>query len=170
MFALFLQTRGGLPQLAALALALVLGSGGNARGEEPRPAAAGAAPRVEPVAAGPVPPAEFFRGNYLLIGRKPDGGAAYVGRVSLREEEGGGLAVTRRIGGRAVRGSARFETATADRIPVLRMRFVFDGRRCEGTYLWQTDLDNYSRLTGYVYRLDGKTRSPGLEALFPARN
>jgi hypothetical protein len=36
----------------------------------------------------------------------------------------------------------------------------------EGTYLWQSDADNFARLTGYVYRSGHSTESPGMEALF----
>jgi hypothetical protein len=45
------------------------------------------------------------------------------------------------------------------------MRFRFDGNEYDATYSWQSDPDNYPRLTGYLY-LSG-TKSPGLEALFP---
>lgn len=153
---LFRFSRKGFAGAIVLAASLGLGSAG-LRGE-PRGGAVN------------VPPAGFFAGDYALIGRKPDSRETYAGRVRLRESSGGGLEVTRTVNGRTARGRAAFETATADRIPVLRMRFTLDGRRCEGTYLWRSDLDNYLRLTGYVYRLDGGTKSAGLEALFPARD
>ena len=72
----------------------------------------------------------------------------------------------RTVEGKTGKCAARFDTvAGTDRIPVLRMRFRFDGTEYDATYSWQSDPDNYPRLTGYLY-LSG-TKSPGLEALFP---
>src|SRR4029077_7252374 len=107
----------------------------------------------------------YMAGEYELIGRKADSTATYTGHVTLRDE-GGILQVTRTIEGKTDKCAARFDTvAGADRIPVLRMHFRFDGKEYDATYRWQSDPDNYPRFTGYVY-LTG-TKSPGLEALFP---
>ncbi|MGC1320568.1 MAG: hypothetical protein WA849_00145 [Candidatus Udaeobacter sp.] len=107
----------------------------------------------------------YMTGEYDLIGRKADSSAAYNGHVTLREE-GGVLQVARTVEGETDRCVARFDTvAGTDRIPVLRMRFRFDGKEYDVTYSWQSDPDNYPRFTGYLY-LSG-TKSPGLEALFP---
>ena len=107
----------------------------------------------------------YMAGEYDLIGRKADWSATYNGRVTLRDE-GGVLQVIRTVEGKTGKCAARFDTvAGTDRIPVLRMRFRFDGNEYDATYSWQSDPDNYPRLTGYLY-LSG-TKSPGLEALFP---
>src|SRR5450755_2785643 len=107
----------------------------------------------------------FLVGNYLLVGKKPDSELTYLGRVVLKQR-GDKFEVRRTINGQTVRGTASFETATPDKIPVLRMRFQFEGEACEATYLWQGDLDNYVRLTGYVYSTTkNKTKLPGLEVL-----
>jgi hypothetical protein len=107
----------------------------------------------------------YMAGEYDLIGRKADSSATYNGRVTLRNE-GGVLQVIRIIEGKTGKCAARFDTvAGTDRIPVLRMRFRFDGNEYDATYSWQSDPDNYPRFTGYLY-LSG-TKSPGLEALFP---
>jgi hypothetical protein len=107
----------------------------------------------------------YMAGEYDLIGRKADSSATYNGRVTLRDE-GGVLQVIRTVEGKTDKCAARFDTvAGTDRIPVLRMRFRFDGTEYDATYSWQSDPDNYPRLTGYLY-LSG-TKSPGLEALFP---
>jgi len=107
----------------------------------------------------------YMAGEYDLIGRKADSSATYNGDVALRDE-GGVLQVTRTVEGKTDKCSARFDTvAGSDRIPVLRMRFRFEGKEYDATYTWQSDPDNYPRLTGYLY-LSG-TKSPGLEALFP---
>jgi len=107
----------------------------------------------------------YMAGEYDLIGRKADSSATYNGHVTLRDE-GGVLQVTRTVEGKTDKCTARFDTvAGSDRIPVLRMRFRFEGKEYDATYNWQSDPDNYPRLTGYLY-LSG-TKSPGLEALFP---
>lgn len=107
----------------------------------------------------------YMAGEYDLIGRKADSTTTYHGRVMLRDEAGV-LQVTRDIGGKTDKCAARFDAvAGTDRIPVLRMRFHFDGKEYDATYRWQSDPDNYPRFTGYLY-LSG-TKSPGLEALFP---
>ena len=107
----------------------------------------------------------YMAGEYDLIGRKADSAATYTGHVTLRDK-GGVLQVTRTVEGRTDKCAARFDTvAGADRIPVLRIHFHFDGKEYDGTYRWQSDPDNYPRFTGYVYLAN--TKSPGLEALFP---
>ena len=107
----------------------------------------------------------YMAGEYDLIGRKADSSGTYNGHVTFRDE-GGVLQVTRTIEGKTGKCAARFDTvAGTDRIPVLRMHFHFDGKDYDATYRWQSDPDNYPRLTGYLY-LSG-TKSPGLEALFP---
>jgi hypothetical protein len=106
----------------------------------------------------------FLAGNYRLIGQKPDSGAAYSGRLTL-QRRGRAFHVIRTIDRATAEGTASIET-TSEGIAVLRMRFPFDGVEHEATYLWQSDLDNYPRLAGYVYRLKRATKSPGIEALF----
>jgi len=112
---------------------------------------------------------EFLRnyvaGEYDLIGRKADSSATYNGHVTLRDE-GGVLQVTRTVECKTDKCAARFDTiAGSDRIPVLRMRFRFEGKEYDATYSWQSDPDNYPRFTGYLY-FSG-IKAPGLEALFP---
>ena len=107
----------------------------------------------------------YMAGEYDLIGGKADSTATYAGHVTLRDE-GGVLQVIRTIEGKTDKCAARFDTvAGADRIPVLKMHFLFDGKEYDATYRWQSDPDNYPRFTGFVY-LAG-TKSTGLEALFP---
>ena len=108
----------------------------------------------------------YMAGEYELVGRKADSSATYNGHVTVRDE-GGVLKVIRIVEGKTEECAARFDTvAGTDRIPVLRMRFRFDGKEYDATYIWQSDPDNYPRFTGYLY-LSG-TKSPGLETLFPA--
>jgi hypothetical protein len=110
----------------------------------------------------------FLKGDYVVIGKKPDSDVTYQGRVTLQPRELE-FDVTRVIAGKTERGTAWFETTgKPDQIPVLRMRFTQDGKSYEATYMWRSDLDNYGRITGYVFLpTPGATKSPGLEALFP---
>jgi hypothetical protein len=137
--------------MAAALLCLVLAQGATAKD------AGGTAPDTKFLLG-------FLAGDYRLLGQKPDSGAAYVGKITLRET-GNGFAVTRVIAGASSSGTARIETS-GEGAPVLRIRFPQNGVEYAATYLWHTDLDNYPRLTGYVYRAKGETKSPGLEALF----
>ncbi len=110
----------------------------------------------------------YLKGDYVLIGKKPDSDVIYQGRVTLtpRDLE---FDVTRVIRGKTEQGTAWFDTTgKPDEIPVLRMRFTMEGKPYEGTYVWRGDLDNYGRITGHVYLpTQGETKSPGFEALFP---
>ncbi len=60
----------------------------------------------------------------------------------------------------------KIDVVTADKIKVLRVTFTENKKEYEATYLIDSDLDNYGRLTGYIYLKAGGTKSPGLEALF----
>ncbi len=108
---------------------------------------------------------EFLQGTYELIGRAPDSNRTYTGKVVLRKS-GDYFEVTSRIEGKEIKGTGKIETATADKIKVLRVRFVEENKSYEATYLIGSDLDNYGRLTGYLYLKEGGTKVPGLEALF----
>jgi len=108
---------------------------------------------------------DFLCGSYQVIGRLPDSDQLYSGKVDLIRS-GNQLEVLRLMGGRAVKGIGKIETATSDKIKVFRVRFRSEGKDYEATYLIGSDLDNYGRLTGHVYFKDGETRTPGLEALF----
>jgi len=108
---------------------------------------------------------EFLQGTYELIGRVPDSNKTYTGKVVLRKS-GDYFEVIRRIEGKEIKGIGKIERATADKIRVLRVRFVDGNKSYEATYLIGSDLDNYGRLTGYLYLKEGGTKVPGLEALF----
>jgi hypothetical protein len=108
---------------------------------------------------------DFVCGSYQVIGRLPDSNQLYSGKVEFKLSADQ-LEVVRLIGGHRVRGIGKIETATPDKIKVLRVRFRSQGKDYEATYLIGWDLDNYGRLTGHVYFKDGETRTPGLEALF----
>ena len=107
----------------------------------------------------------FLQGTYQAIGRWPDSNENYSGKVVLKSK-GDHLRVHRTINGKVVEGVGQIDTATADKVKVLTVEFSQEGREYMATYLIDSDLDNYARLSGYIYLKTGKTKSPGLEALF----
>lgn len=107
----------------------------------------------------------FLEGTYHLIGRLPDSNKIYFGKVVLKKTDDE-LQVTRVINGKEIKGVGKIEAATADKIKVLRIRFIDESKRYEATYLINSDLDNYARLSGYLYLIQGGTKVPGMEALF----
>ena len=107
----------------------------------------------------------YLEGTYILIGKAPDSDVTYYGTVELINE-GMKLRVSRMIDGKIVVGDGEIEVATADSIKVLRVRFGEGQKVYEATYVIGSDLDNYGRLTGYLYLKDGKTQEPGFESLF----
>jgi len=111
----------------------------------------------------------FLQGSYDLIGKFPDSDKTYCGRVIMTKMKDRML-VVRKIAGRKIKGTGHIETATADNIKILRVRFKDGDKNYETTYLISSDLDNYARLSGHLYLKDGKSRHPGLEALFINRN
>jgi ribosomal protein L19 len=107
----------------------------------------------------------FLRGTYQVIGRWPDSNESYSGKVIIKSK-GDHLQLLRSINGEAIEGIGRIATVTFDKIKVLRVEFSQRGRRYKATYMIDSDLDNYARLTGHLYLKTGETKRPGLEALF----
>ena len=67
--------------------------------------------------------------------------------------------MVRCIGANRIEGSARFDYATADKIPVLRTSFQSSGRVFEGRFKIDGDFDNQPVLTG-PYRVKDDPSSP----------
>ncbi|MDY0041735.1 MAG: hypothetical protein RBS57_15585 [Desulforhabdus sp.] len=111
----------------------------------------------------------FLQGTYEVIGKWPDSQQTYSG-IMVLSKEADLIRVTRTISGERTEAVGKIETITADQINVLRVRFARDGEQYEAIYLIGSDLDNYGRLTGYVYSKERPTEQPGLEALFYDRN
>lgn len=109
--------------------------------------------------------AGFVAGKYHLIGKASDSDRTYYGQVEIGRSEDG-LHVVRTIGGKTVTGTAKIEEAMTDGVPVLRMSFTDAGVDFEETCLTGSDLDNYARITCYLYQPGMATKNPGLEALF----
>ncbi|MBP7281130.1 MAG: hypothetical protein KBA66_06105 [Leptospiraceae bacterium] len=110
---------------------------------------------------------QFLAGKYLLIGQKPDSKETYSGTISFSFDEKKKILNFKRIvNGKNTLGTAKIEKALAGEAEVLRLRFVENKKEYEGTFLWRSDLDNYGRLSGYIYLKNNSTKSPGLEAYF----
>ncbi len=108
---------------------------------------------------------DHLSGTYVVIGKHAGSGILFDGAVKLTRS-GYRLQVVRTIAGQATTGTGTLEKALRGETTVLRVRFVHAGQDYEATYLIDGDLDNYARLTGYVYLKDGSTKRVGLEALF----
>ena len=114
---------------------------------------------------------DYLTGSYRLIGKELDSSKTFLGRVII-SRKGNQLEILRTINGITVKGAGNIETAPLTSSRVLRMRFSGTSK-FEGTYLFHSDLDNYARITGYLYKVDPKTgvpidtKNPGLETLFP---
>lgn len=106
----------------------------------------------------------FLVGNYECIGKWPDSKKTYSGRVVISELEDG-VKMVRTINGKKVEAVGKYGTATPDEIRVLRVKFIQDGVGYDETCMVGGDLDNYSRITCYVYT--GNSKRVGLETLFP---
>ncbi|MBD3224516.1 MAG: hypothetical protein GF313_07290 [Caldithrix sp.] len=107
----------------------------------------------------------FLQGRYQLIGKKVTSDSTYYGQMEMVMENGH-LKIIRTINSKAVKGTGQIAYATADSIAVLRCQFREDDQTYEATYQIDTDLDNYARLSGYVYVKNKPTPQPGLEAVF----
>jgi hypothetical protein len=115
---------------------------------------------------------DYFTGSYRLIGKELDSSKTFLGRVVINRK-GNQLQILRTVNGTTVEGVGSIEMAPIASSRVLRIRFSIGTSKFEGTYLFHSDLDNYARITGYLYRIDPKTgtpfatKNPGLETLFP---
>ncbi|MFH2011989.1 MAG: hypothetical protein ABIJ37_04675 [Pseudomonadota bacterium] len=108
----------------------------------------------------------YLAGHYIVIGKELDSEKTYYGKVVFSYEDER-LIVMRDIQGQIVKGEGKIEHILGlDEANVLRVRFVQAGKKYEITYLWRSDLDNYARLSGYLYEPGKKTDKPGMEVLF----
>ncbi len=111
----------------------------------------------------------FLSGKYILIGKRIDSRVTYSGEVRFRYlEKTNCLEMTRLIAGKTVKGTARIEPVLGGEAQVLRLAFTEDGVEYQGTFLWRGDLDNFGRLSGYIYVKGTFPKDPGLEAYFIA--
>ena len=108
---------------------------------------------------------QVLPGNDILVGKAVDSDRTYQGSVGIASSLTG-LIVTRRINGKTTKVQARIESANGGEAKVLRIRFTEAQTRYGQTCLVAGDLDNYARISCYLYRSSGNTTQPGLEVLF----
>ena len=108
---------------------------------------------------------DYLSGTYIVIGKELESGRTYSGKI-IFESKKDHIIVTRIINGESIQGIGKIEHTRFDKVDVLRVRFKKEGKGFEITYLWMNDLDNYARLSGYVYQPEKRTFKPDLEALF----
>lgn len=116
-------------------------------------------------AADPADPHVYYSlvpGQFMLIGKEPDGGPTYSGTAVIRFENQA-LTLVRTIDGKTTTATGKVERATMAEADVLR--FSWPGH--DATCLVRGDLDNYSRLSCYWTRDGVDHKEPGLEAYFP---
>ncbi len=107
----------------------------------------------------------FLAGSYEVVGRWPDSSETYTGRMEI-ENRGDHLRGTRTINGKKSEFTGNLVDSLVEGKKILHVRFKKSGHTYEAAYLIHSDLDNYGRLTGLVYLVDGSTKAAGLEALF----
>ena len=112
---------------------------------------------------------EFFRdflvGKYILVGKALDSNTTYTGKVEVYQKNGH-LKVKRTTNSQVIIGKAEIEPALNGDTKVLRFRYMKASKEYEQTCLWQSDLDNYARISCYLYKPKVHTKHPGLEVLF----
>ena len=109
---------------------------------------------------------DFVEGKYHLVGKSLDSEETYYGNVELVASHGNRIKVRRTISGITIMGIGAIEKETADNVNVLRIRFEENDVKHEETCMIDGDLDNYARITCYLYQPGVSTSNPGLEALF----
>ncbi|MDX1296486.1 MAG: hypothetical protein R3302_09460 [Sulfurimonadaceae bacterium] len=107
----------------------------------------------------------FFAGKYRFIGVEPGSNRAYCGVAEFAVAEGQ-LNMTRTVRGKSVEATAMLEQSEMTGNTLLRIRFHDEGVDYEESCLYQSDLDNYARISCYLYEQGKATPMPGLEAYF----
>lgn len=109
----------------------------------------------------------FLAGDYILIGRRIGSHETYTGSIRfIYNEKDRCLDMKRTIAGQTVSGTARIVPVLAGDAQALRLSYIEKGIEYEGTFLWRGDLDNYGRLSGFIYIKGTNPDLPGLEAYF----
>ncbi len=113
------------------------------------------------------PPAGFFAGSYIVVGKAADNGGVYDGTATI-DVVGEEFRLYKRFGGLVTTWPGRFEVPMPPgEGTVLRFRNVKS--KIVSTCLWTVDLDNYPRLSCLIpiRERDGPATVPGLEVFYP---
>lgn len=110
--------------------------------------------------------AAFYAGTYVLVGKQLDSDDTFVGTIVL-EQAGDRLEGYRLVSGVRTKVSATIEhPLCCESAHLLRIKFKDGDRELEGSYLLDSDLDNYGRLSGFVFDPNQRSDWPGMEVLF----
>jgi hypothetical protein len=107
-------------------------------------------------------PEGFMDGSYVVIGRLPDSKQTYQGTLDITTSNQV-LNVARVINAQKIIATGKFET-TSENARVLKLNFDGKGKKYEESCLVMSDLDNYARVTCYVF--EKTTKKVGLETWF----
>ncbi len=113
-----------------------------------KPFAAALALLATPALAQMGPPAQFFDGEYAVIGMQPDWGEPYSGTAMIVSTSETEMTITRRIGGTVISETAKLEPHSHVTEALVLNLFAADGSPA-GMCLWSTDLGNYAILNCY---------------------
>ena len=118
------------------------------------------------------PPAEFFAGEYSLLGRAPDNGAPYFGSARIEVADEDTLILERTFSDQTTREAIRLNapeiSASGDLIYPRRVLYLHDEQGIMiGSCQWDIDADNYPRITCLRVVANTTPSEPGYEALFP---
>jgi hypothetical protein len=109
---------------------------------------------------------DLVLGDYVTVGREPDGGTAYNGSARI-EFDDNHLVLRERRGEHQITAVGRFEVPSPpDEGHVLRF-LSQNPEAVTMTCVVSSDLDNYARLTCVWLRQGSEPAEPGLEAMFP---
>ena len=111
----------------------------------------------------------YLAGKYHLIGKEIEGDGTYLGEVEIVNRDTL-FEIRRTINGKTIFGKGILDYTKHEDIPFLRVNFTDDGVEYEASYLWQSDFDNYARISGYLYKPGERTEDPGLEVMFTNRH
>lgn len=107
----------------------------------------------------------FLIGNYLIVGKYYKSNITYYGKATIAIN-GDNLKITKYINKQRMNAVGKIERALFADTDVLRMHFMEHQQPREGTCLFQGDLDNYARISCYIYPPHSDTSDPGLEVWF----
>jgi hypothetical protein len=115
--------------------------------------------------------AGFIMGKYHLIGKALNEDKSYIGSIEFSQNENeGDIVFTKTIDHNKIKGTAKIEKTVSEGSNVLRLHFKSENKVFEQTCLVNSDLDNYARISCYLYEKNITTDNPGLEAFFIKQN
>jgi hypothetical protein len=113
--------------------------------------------------------AGFVLGKYYLIGKTLNDEQSYFGEIEFNQSNSkneNDMTFVKTIDHNKIEGTAKIEKTDSEGINVLRLQFKKEKKLFEQTCMVNSDLDNYARISCYLYEKNVNTDKPGLEAFF----